>query len=202
MIKTTIKNEPLLTHKTECLILFCIEEKKPSGKLAELDTKLKGILSSSFKNKRFEGKLNQTLLCNVVKPMRADHLLLVGLGEGQVVTADKLRQAAGSAAKLAEKSKFKTISFCIPADNSAKDVYAGLDQSKDNFSQTVVEGSLLSLYRFDEYKQPAKEKPGRINQITLLAHAKSQVSSIRSAVSRGRKLASAVATSRDLISLA
>ena len=94
MIKTTIKNEPLLTHKTECLILFCIEEKKPSGKLAEVDTKLKGIVNSSFKNKRFEGKLNQTLLLNVSKPMRADHLLLVGLGKGIEITADKLRQGA------------------------------------------------------------------------------------------------------------
>ena len=34
MIKTTIKNESLLTHKTECLVLFSIEEKNPSGKLA------------------------------------------------------------------------------------------------------------------------------------------------------------------------
>ncbi|SVD68685.1 uncharacterized protein METZ01_LOCUS421539, partial [marine metagenome] len=27
MIKTTIKNERLLSHQTECLVLFCIEEK-------------------------------------------------------------------------------------------------------------------------------------------------------------------------------
>ena len=58
MIKTTIKNERLLAHKTECLVLFCPEEKKPSGKLAELDAKLKGLIGSSFKNKRFGGKLN------------------------------------------------------------------------------------------------------------------------------------------------
>jgi len=111
MIKTTIKNEPLLTHKTECLVLFSVEEKSPSGKLAELDTKLKGIIKSSFKNKRFEGKLNQTLLLNVAKPMRADHLLLVGLGKGIEITADKLRQAAGTAAKYAENSKFKLSLF-------------------------------------------------------------------------------------------
>ena len=102
MIKTTIKNERLLTHKTNCLVLFSTEEKNPSGKLAELDTKLKGIIKSLFKNKRFEGKLNQTLLLNTTKPMRADHLLLVGLGKGIEITADKLRQAAGTAAKYAE----------------------------------------------------------------------------------------------------
>ena len=78
MIKTTTKNEQLLAHKTECLVLFSIEEKSPSGKLAEIDTKLGGVIKSSFKNKRFEGKLNQTLLLNVGKQMRTDHLLLVG----------------------------------------------------------------------------------------------------------------------------
>ena len=200
MIKTTIKNERLLSHQTECLVLFCIEEKIPSGKLAELDTKFKGIIKSSFKNKRFEGKLNQTLLLNVTKSIRADHLLLVGLGEGAEMTADKLRQAAGTAAKCAEKANFKTVSFYIPANNSVKDVYAGLAKSNDSFTQTVVEGGLLSLYHFDKYKQPAKEKPSRISQIILLANVKSQVSSMRSAVSRGRKLATAVAASRDLIS--
>mgnify|MGYP000588983667 CR=1 FL=1 len=200
MIRTTIKNERLLAHKTECLVLFCLEEKKPSGNLGELGAKLKGVLSPSFKNKRFEGKLNQTLILNVTKPMRADHLLLVGLGKGTEVTADKLRQAAGTAAKLAEKSKFKNISFYIPADNSPKDIYTGLDQSGDDFSQTVVEGSLLSLYHFDEYKQPSKEKPSRISQIILLAQTKSKVSSMQSSVARGRKLVTAVVTSRDLIS--
>ena len=48
MIKTAIKTERLLAHKTECLILFCLEEKKPSGKPAELDTKLKGIIGISL----------------------------------------------------------------------------------------------------------------------------------------------------------
>ena len=200
MIKTTIKNERLLTHKTDCLVLFSTEEKNPSGKLAELDTKLKGIIKSLFKNKRFEGKLNQILLLNTTKPMRADHLLLVGLGKGNEITADKLRQAAGTAAKYAENAKLTTISFYIPADNDAKDIHTGLAKSNESFTQTVVEGGLLSLHHFDEYKQPAKEKLSRIKQIILITTAKSQVSSMRSSSSKGQKLAKAVVASRDLVS--
>lgn len=200
MIKTTIKNERLLTHKTECLILFCPEEKKPSGKLAELDAKLKGLIGSSFKNKRFGGKLNQTLLLNTAKPIRADHLLLVGLGKAKEITGEKLRQAAGTAARHAEKSSLSTLSFYVPADNSVNPICDGLAKSGDNFSQAVTEGGLLSLYHFDGYKQAEKDKPCRIKQITLLTTEKSKVSSMRSAVKRGRHLAEAVYTSRDLIS--
>jgi leucyl aminopeptidase len=200
MIKTTIKNERLMTHKTECLVLFSIEGKNPSGKLAELDTKLKGIIKSSFKNKRFGGKLNQTILLNTQKPMQADHLLLVGLGKGIEMTADKLRQAAGTAAKFAEKSNLKTISFYVPTGDSANGIYTGLSKSNESFSQTVVEGSLLSLHHFDGHKQPAKDKLSRVKQITLLANIKSQVSSMRSSASKGQKITRAVLASRDLIS--
>ncbi|HJO57508.1 MAG TPA: leucyl aminopeptidase [Nitrospinaceae bacterium] len=200
MIKTTIKNERLQTHKTECLILFCPEEKKPSGKLAELDAKLKGLIGTSFKNKRFKGKHNQTFLLNVPKPIQADYLLLVGLGKVGEITGDKLRQAAGTAARCAENEKLSTISFYIPTDNSAREIHDGLAKSDDSFSQTVAEGSLLSLYHFEEYKEPEKDKPRRVKQITLLTAEKSQVSSMRSAVARGRKLAEAVYVSRDLIS--
>lgn len=200
MIKTTIKNESLLTHKTECLVLFSIEEKNPSGKLAELDIKLKGVVKASFKNKRFEGKLNQTLMLNLAKPIRAQNVLLVGVGNELEMTADKLRQAAGVAAKCTEKANLSAISFYIPVESSAKEIYSGLAKSNDSFAQTVVEGSLLSLYRFDQYKQLTKEKLNRIKQIFLLTNVKSQVSSMRVSVSKGKKLAAAVSVSRDLIS--
>jgi len=200
MIKTTIKTERLLAHKTECLILFCLEEKNPSGKLADLDKKLKGIIGVSFKNKRFEGKLNQTLLMNIPKPIRADNLMLVGVGKGQEMTADKLRQAAGTAARYAEKSNLKAISFYIPTDKFAKEIYDGIGKSGESFAQTVVEGSLLSLYHFDDYKKPEKDKSNRVKQFTLLIDAKSRITPVRSEVLRGRKLAEAVCVSRDLIS--
>ena len=201
MIKTTIKNERLQTHKTECLILFCAEEKKLSGKIAELDSRLKGLIKSAFKSKRFEGKLNQTLLLNVKGPLRADHLLLAGLGKSEEITADKLRQAAGTAARRAENTNFKTITFYIPTDESAKNFYAGVLESSDDPAKAVTEGSLLSLYHFDQYKEDnGKNKPSRVRQIILLPASKEQVPPMRLAIGRGRKLAEAVCASRDLIS--
>ena len=202
MIKTTVKHEPLLKHKTECLILFCPEEKKPSGKLADVDARLKGLIGIAFKDKRFEGKLNQTLLLNVKGPLRSDHLLLSGLGKSEEITADKLRQAAGTAARRAEKEKFKTISFYIPDNDTAPDLHAGLAESDDDpVTKAVTEGCLLSLYHFDLYKESGgKDKPSRIKQIVLLSDTKAQLPSMRSEVGRGRKLAEAVCASRDLIS--
>ena len=100
MIKTTVKTEKLFAHKTPCLVLFCPEGKKMAADLKNIDEALSGPVASAFKGKRFEGKSNQTLLLNAKGAMKAEHVLLVGIGKPKEVTQDNLRQAAGTAAAL------------------------------------------------------------------------------------------------------
>ena len=57
MIKIAQKTEQPLDHKTECLILACVEEKKPTGTLKKLNDILTGAIGNAFENKRFS-KLN------------------------------------------------------------------------------------------------------------------------------------------------
>ena len=106
MIKINQKSDSPLNHKTECLILPCPEEKKPGGTLKDVDTALNGAITTAFENKRFEGKSNQTLLLSCNGNLKADNLLLVGIGKTKDLTAEKICKASGTAAKLAEKSNF------------------------------------------------------------------------------------------------
>lgn len=110
MIKTSVQTDDIFKHKTDCLILLC-PEKKPSGLLKQMDDTLNGVITDAFAAKRFEGKLNQTLLQGVGGAMAADAILLVGLGKTKDIKEEQIRQAAGTAAKLAEKSKFQALSF-------------------------------------------------------------------------------------------
>ena len=64
MIKINQKSDSPLDLKTECLILHCLEEKKPSGTLKTIDDALNSPITLAYKNKRFTGKPNQTLLLN------------------------------------------------------------------------------------------------------------------------------------------
>ena len=108
MIKIAQKIEQTLEHKTECLILTCLEEKKPTGGLKKLNDTVNGAISSAFESKRFSGKPEQTLLFN--SPWKASNLLLVVIGKSKDVTGEKICRVAATAVKLAEKSKFKSIS--------------------------------------------------------------------------------------------
>ncbi|SVE02600.1 uncharacterized protein METZ01_LOCUS455454, partial [marine metagenome] len=191
------KRDHPLEHKTECLILACVEEKKPSGTLKKFNDELAGVISHTFENKRFNGKPGQALLLN--SNGKASNLLLVGIGKSKDVTAEKICQAAGTAAKLAEQSKFKSIA----ADLSS---FEGIAKGKVGFygelAGAMAEGVGLALYHFDNYKSRDEKDgpPSRIEKLTLLTASKSRQASTEKSIARAEKIIDAVHTARDLIS--
>ena len=163
MIKINQKLDHPLEHKTECMILACVEEKKPSGTLKKFNDDFVDAISHAFENKRLKGRPGQTLLLN--SNGKASNLLLVGIGKSKDVTAEKICEAAGTAAKLAEQSNFKSIA----ADLS---VFEGIAKGKGGFygelAGAMAEGVGLALYHFDNYKSRDEkdDPPSRIEKLT------------------------------------
>lgn len=167
--------------------------------LKDIDQALSGPVASAFKEKRFEGKYNQTLLLNARGVMKAEHVLLVGIGKPKEVTQDNLRQAAGIAANLAEASQFKKITFYLPQGEIEKTLTKDKKRSAGEPACAVVEGSCLALYHFDSYKSVEKgEEPSRIEEIILLSNSKSALTKIKQASERAQKVAEGVCLARDL----
>jgi len=199
MIKTTIIIEGALDHKTDCLAILCPQEKKPGAILRELDESLEGIVGRSFADKRFEGKLNQTLLLNTRAAAGADYVLLAGVGKAGEVTAEKLRQAAGTAARLAEKSRFKKLSFAVADDKFVKPLQAGRKGGYYNLTLALAEGAYLGLYHFDHYKNAdPDETPCRVGELVFLTPSRVRRAAAEKAIDRARKVAAAVTAARDL----
>ena len=197
MIKIAQKIEQTLEHKTECLILTCLEEKKPTGLLKKLNDTVNGAISSAFESKRFSGKPEQTLLFN--SPGKASNLLLVGIGKSKDVTGEKICRAAAIAVKLAEKSKFKSIS----ADLSLLETVAkGRGGFYGEMACAMVEGAGLALYHFENYKsRNEKDDPvSRVERLTLLVPSKARQTITEKSIARAEKIVDAVHTARDLIS--
>jgi leucyl aminopeptidase len=197
MTKITVKEADLFKHKTRCVVILCREEKKPSGVLPRLDKILNGAISSSYKEKRFEGKLNQKLWLNAGGGVKADNILLIGAGKAGDITEDRLRQAGGSAAKHAEKNKCESIAMALP------DWEIKLPKGSETGAciRSVVEGVYLSLYRFDLYKNPDKDsQPSLLKEVTILSPSKRHTTMIKTSVSEADKLTEGVMTARNLIS--
>ena len=197
MIKINQKPENLLEHKTECLIIPCPEDKKLRGSVKTADNVLNGAITAAFANKRFEGKPNQTLLLNSKGYLKADNLLMVGVGKAKELSPEKVCQASGTAAKLAENSKFKSVSIDLTC---LKQIARGGLYSQ--LAGSIAEGAGLALYHFDEYKtrNEKDDPPSRIGEMTLITASKTRQASVEKAITRAEKIVSAVCSARDLVS--
>ena len=199
MIKINQKSDSPLDHKTECLILPCLEEKKPSGTLKKIDDALNSAITLAYKNKRFTGKPNQTLLLNSTGCLKSDNLLLVGVGKAKDVKAETICKASATAVKLAEGSNFKSASVYLNDDCFYK---IAKDPGNGELAGAVAEGAGLALYHFDEYKSRDKkdDPPSRLQKLTLVSATKNRLATLAKSITRAEKIVAAVHAARDLVS--
>jgi len=195
MIKITVKEESLLKHRTDGLVVPCLEAETPAF-LKELDAPLGKAIAAAWASKRFEGKLNQTLWLDNPGKGGAEAFILAGLGKAEELTEDRLRQAAGTAARLAEKNRCQTISLFV--EKGLLETTG--DRAYNPQAAALAEGAALGLYHFDDYKdkEKLKEDP-RTRSLTLVAEPAGRTSGLALAASRALHIAQAVKNARDLV---
>ena len=195
MIKISLNNQSLFNIKSECLILPCLEDTKPSALLKEVDRALNGAITTAFNNKRFGGKPSQTLLLHGGKPFKAENILLVGVGPHKEISPEKLRLASGTAAKVAEKSNFKSASVFLDTLDKTKKAL-----SDNDLASSIAEGFGLALYHFDHYKSADKEAPSRLQKLVLNSASRTPQSNLKKGIKQAEIIISAVHSARDLVS--
>jgi leucyl aminopeptidase len=96
----------------------------------------------------FSGQAGETaLLYGQGRP--APRLLLVGLGERDLFTLEKLRRSAATVARRARTLGLHSAAFSLPAlpDTAVREI-----------ARIVAEGASLGLYRFDKHKSAADDR--------------------------------------------
>ncbi len=138
------------------------------------------------KNAGFSAALNEVLRV----PVEGQWILLVGLGKRADVSEDCFRQAAGTAAKALRTGPSKSISFPVVEVRGV---------SQEQCAQALVEGALLSTYRYEVYKKPAENLKTQLKAITLLVEQANKQTQAKRGLEKGRVIADAVQLTRDLI---
>ena len=119
---------------------------------------------------------------------RAKRVLLLGMGKGSFIDAERLRATAAKGASRAKKAKTETVAVINPK--------TPLDA--ETTSQAIVEGFMLASYSFDRYKT---QNGHQVAIQRLVVHASEQEKSCRTGAERGRIIAESVANTRDLVNL-
>ncbi|MBI2579340.1 MAG: leucyl aminopeptidase [Candidatus Aenigmarchaeota archaeon] len=187
-MKVEISKETFDKTKTE-LLAVGLFEKEMSDDAKKLDKILKGALSSMMGKEQFTGEWKQAELVNTLGNMSAEKVLFVGLGKKNEFSLEKLRKAAGIAAKTCRDEGIKK--FATTLQN------AELKASAQEKVQAVVEASLLALYDFGRYKTD-RSKEKKVDAMSILVDAKQSQDAERG-VGRGIIYADATNFARDIV---
>src|SRR5215212_6817741 len=133
----------------------------------------------------FGGKTGETALLYGQGGL-APRLLLVGLGEKDLFTLEKLRRAVATVARRARALGLQTAAFLLPSIP---------DTTIRKIARTVAEGAKLGLYRFDRHKSAAD---GHDLETFWLVADEGELEEAAEGAELGAKVAEGTVLARDL----
>ena len=158
-----------------------------SAPLQSIDQALGGRIRERINLGDFTGKHKTTSWLYTNGVISSPRVLLVGLGEYHDLTAEKVRQAAGHAARTIRDMGLKTASIPIPIEATPEMI------------QGATEACFLSLYQFNAHKSESSDDENKkIKSITFLAENEQSRASVENAVQRGEIIANGTILARDL----
>ncbi|PZO40182.1 MAG: leucyl aminopeptidase [Shackletoniella antarctica] len=150
-------NTPLLDWSGDALIIGLSEAALPlSTTLAELNSRLSGLLQELIDEVEFTGKDGTSAISRVGTGATIRKLGIVGLGAAEAITPDTLRRAAAAAARLAKKEKCASLGLSLPLVHNDPALTA----------QALAEGASLALHHDNRFKSDGKASK-KASKVTL-----------------------------------
>ena len=161
-------------------------KKNEQSPLDGLERATGGALGRLIKKEEFKGKKDQTIsLTTLGKGVKADRVMVVGLGDASKMSAADVRTFAAKAARAANGDKAKRLVLGIPASLGAH-------------LREVVEGLELGAYRFTKYLTGDRKPKAELGQVVICIVGGKEPSDAKKSVEVGQTIAAGVNLSRDL----
>jgi len=164
------------------------DTKQLSGQMIELDELLSGGVSKTLSSEAFKGKLYSSFLLYTANKIKADYLLLTGLGPREELSSESFRIASGEAALRA--SNIGARSYALYLDPSS------MEFGGQKVVEAVVEGAELALYTYTRYKSQAEKKS--VEEMILVIDQGDAIPQLKLVVEDTQKVCEGVKLARDL----
>jgi leucyl aminopeptidase len=163
------------------------DEKADDGFLKDLDAMTGGVISSVIESEELKGKEGETVYLHLVRnsEIKAQRLLLVGVGEREEYTTTQVSQMAGTAVRMLRGQNAKSIAVVPRLDGNAEEI-----------ASVVVEGSFIALFDPDKYRTSDKEEREITRLVVVMDGA--EETGLKRGVERGRIIGESVNFTRDL----
>ena len=189
-----VKHDQLFLKKPlEAVAVFIFEgQLTAGGMVSHIDQATNGVIEQIWKQNDFSGKLHQTAILYPQGDALIRRVILVGLGKTDDFSAEKMRSAGAKAGQTARALKVKSLSTALDADE--------LGLSWEDATEATVEGIILGLYQFNEYKTMDREDISEIKNLNILVRDNNKIPLVTKAAVRAEKICRAVYLTRNLVS--
>ena len=119
--------------------------KSPEGATAAVDAALDGGISKLIEDGEISGAAGETTLIHTLGKMIPRRVLVVGLGKQSDFTIDTVRKICGNSIRKLRQIGLNSVATVAHGEGVSLLSYPLIGQS-------IAEGIILGLYRFDKYK--------------------------------------------------
>lgn len=188
-MEISVLNAALKEQACDVLVVGIWEKTETlAGVAASVDEASGGLISEFvIKRDKFEGKFGTTYLLQTYGKIPAHKVLVVGLGEKEKFTTNKLREV--SAKIVGKVSSIKAKKVCIDLGKLEFDASVS--------GQVVAEGALIADYSFDKYKSEKKEDE-KVKEFVLVEEKKEKFEKLQTGLEKGKEIANAMTFARNL----
>ncbi|MBI2078488.1 MAG: leucyl aminopeptidase [Euryarchaeota archaeon] len=161
--------------------------KKPGGAAGVVDAALGGAISDLLRLGDFKGKRKEAGVLMTNGKLPSPRVIVVGLGKQKGFDLDAVREVSARAATVARGRGCKTLATVVHGAGIGR-----LDPAEAAYA--TVEGALLGLYRYREYKSPPKDDDEPEKEIT-------DIRLVEQDAGKARRMAKAVKEAENVASI-
>lgn len=183
-----LTGDALDLERDALLIGVMEDEQRLRGVVAKADKMLNGQLRKLREWGEVKGKLGEVTVVHTLGLVKPKRIMLVGLGKGGGLDAEKLRRAISSAVKTLNRIKAKHVAVAPPDTDR---------MSVKEIGRALAEGTLLANYRYNR-KSDSDEAP-TLETLELIATNRRIASELEKGVELGTIMANAANFARDLV---
>ncbi|MDW8044388.1 MAG: leucyl aminopeptidase [Nitrososphaerota archaeon] len=176
----------------ELLAVNLFEKEGLSETIKFIDRALDGLITRLIEAQEFQGRLNQTNLIHTMGKLKIKRVLMVGLGEKKEFNLEVVRIVSGKVAQIVRE---------LGLESYAQLFLEGTEFDADIIAQSVLEGSELALYRFDQYKTEKDERAKLVKKLIIYTPNEGLVPKIYEGVKVGGIIVEGVKLARDLANM-
>ena len=177
----------------DCVAVGVQDDGELTPEAKSLDLRCREKLSRLTKRGDFSGKPGETWLVTDLEGIRAERVLLVGLGAKADVTRKTWRRTVVAAISAATRTRVTSLALALPRP-------AAKVLSDERLGRSVAELTGNTLYRVNDLKSAKKPRPTALGRVVVAAAAKAEAG-VKKGFKQGAALANGAALMRNLANL-